>query len=300
MHRRRGQGIQARLEPRHGGRELAIAERLLGALDVDSDGAARIEGGEVHLVDAIGPLVAQAADLAEAESLRGYDAVHLAAAAAPDVAVSGLTVVGDPREVLVDLSEGAHLLVLGSRGRGAIRSLLLGSVSAAVSQHAACPVIVCRPRELDHRGRGVLVAADGTPESIPVIEFAFAQAAARHKVLTVVHCVWDVVAAVAGQRNVSLEGADIGAGDEMHRKLSGSIAEIAEKYPDVPVSLCVTHGLVDDIIGGHTAAWDLVVVGRHPLDTVGRLITGSIATAVVERARTIVGVVPELRPARDQ
>jgi predicted nucleic acid-binding protein len=35
---------------------------------------------EVHLVDAIGPLVAQAADLAEAESLRGYDAVHLAAA----------------------------------------------------------------------------------------------------------------------------------------------------------------------------------------------------------------------------
>lgn len=48
----------------------------------------------------------------------------------------------DPREVLIDLSAKAAMIVLGSRGRGPVRSLLLGSVSVAVSQHARCPVSV--------------------------------------------------------------------------------------------------------------------------------------------------------------
>lgn len=224
-----------------------------------------------------------------------HDAVNLATATVPGLDVMALTATGDPRAILVEVSREAHLMVLGSRGRGTVRSMLLGSVSAAVSKLATCPVIVCRPRAEGHRGRGVLVAADGTPESLAVIEFAFAMASMRGTALTVVHCVWDVVAAVAGARNVSLELVDLGTCDEPHRLLAESIAGFAEKYPDVPVSLRVTHGLVDDVIGGHTAAWDLVVVGRHPVDTASRLIKGSIANAVVERAHTIVAVVPEDR-----
>ncbi|WP_182376796.1 universal stress protein [Nocardioides sp. WS12] len=223
------------------------------------------------------------------------DAVRLASDTAPGIDVVGLTAAGDPRSVLVELSHDAHLLVLGSRGRGAVQSMLLGSVSATVSRLSWCPVIVCRPQAEGHRGRGVLVGADGTPESRAVIEFAFAQAAMRDMVLTVVHCIWDVVAAVSGDRNVSLEGVDLGTGDDPHRLLAESIAGFGEKYPDVPVSIRVTHGLVDDVLSGRTAAWDLVVVGRHPVDTVTRLVTGSIATAVVERADTVVGVVPEPR-----
>lgn len=222
-----------------------------------------------------------------------HDAVRLATATVPGIDVVALTATGDTRAILVELSREAHLMVLGSRGRGTVTSMLLGSVSAAVSKLAVCPVIVCRPRAEGHRGRGVLVAADGTPESRAVIEFAFEMASMRGLDLTVVHCVWDVVAAVAGERNVSLEAADLGVGDDPHRLLAESVAGFAEKYPDVPVTLRVTHGLVDDVIGGRTAAWDLVVVGRHPMDTIGRLVKGSIATAVVERAHTAVAVVPE-------
>ncbi len=224
-----------------------------------------------------------------------HEAVRLASETAPGVQVVPLTAAGDPRSILVELSRDAHLLVLGSRGRGAVQGMLLGSVSAAVSRLAWCPVIVCRARPDDRPGRGVLVGADGTPESRAVLEFAFAQASVRGMALTVVHCIWDVVAAVAGDRNVSLEGADLGTGDDPHRLLAESIAGFAEKYPDVTVSLRVTHGLVDDVIGGRTSAWDLVVVGRHPIDSVKRLVTGSVATAVVERAHTVVCVVPESR-----
>ena len=73
---------------------------------------------------------------------------------AEGVEVSVHRVAEDPRQVLIEASHTAHVLVLGSRGRGAIRSALLGSVSSAVSRHARCPVVICRPGpRQDHNRR---------------------------------------------------------------------------------------------------------------------------------------------------
>jgi nucleotide-binding universal stress UspA family protein len=54
-------------------------------------------------------------------------------------------IAGPPGPVLVDASEGADLLVLGHRGRGAVRSALLGSVGLHCILHATCPVTIVRP-----------------------------------------------------------------------------------------------------------------------------------------------------------
>jgi nucleotide-binding universal stress UspA family protein len=63
----------------------------------------------------------------------------------PDVDIRRDVVASKPVDALVDASRGAELLVVGSRGRGGFRSLLLGSVSHAVLHHAHCTTIVVHP-----------------------------------------------------------------------------------------------------------------------------------------------------------
>lgn len=53
-------------------------------------------------------------------------------------------------EALIDASEHAQLLVVGSRGHGAFAGLLLGSVSLHCASHAACPVVIVRPQADPH------------------------------------------------------------------------------------------------------------------------------------------------------
>ncbi|MEO3860343.1 universal stress protein [Acrocarpospora sp. B8E8] len=64
----------------------------------------------------------------------------------PDVKVIEDVHSAHPVEALVDASGGADLLVVGSHGRGALGSVVLGSVSRGVLHHAKCPVAVVRPR----------------------------------------------------------------------------------------------------------------------------------------------------------
>jgi nucleotide-binding universal stress UspA family protein len=59
-----------------------------------------------------------------------------------DVAVERLVVNDLPARALLDAARGAELVVVGSRGVGGFKGLLLGSVSQQVVQHAPCPVVV--------------------------------------------------------------------------------------------------------------------------------------------------------------
>ncbi len=233
--------------------------------------------------DALPDLLRHASDVVD-------DAVDLAHSIWPDLTITAHPLTGDPRQALVEASTHAHLIVMGSRGRGVFASMLLGSVSAAVSKHASCPVVVCRPLPDGTTAQGIVVGADGTPESLPLVEFAFRQASLRQLPVTVLHCFWDVVAAVTGVQETDQPDE---ATQDLQLLLTESVAGLSEKYPDVQVTLRLAHGLADEGLAHLSERWHLIVVGRHPVNTLGRLLTGSISTTVLERARCTVAVLPE-------
>ena len=71
--------------------------------------------------------------------------------ARPGLSVEAVVLRGRPATAIVDRARDMHadLVVVGSRGHGTIESMLLGSVSAEVVDHAPAPVLVARGRRIE-------------------------------------------------------------------------------------------------------------------------------------------------------
>ncbi len=108
----------------------------------------------VHVSLAGVPLshVGELARLQEVARQRGEqtvsDALDKAGATRYDVPIRP-TILWDmqPASALIDEAQSADLLVVGSRGLGGFRGMLLGSVSQHCVHHAPCPVVVVRSSE---------------------------------------------------------------------------------------------------------------------------------------------------------
>jgi nucleotide-binding universal stress UspA family protein len=80
-------------------------------------------------------------DVIIAELDAEVDELHRRSGAA-DIRIDPVVLGGRPKDLLEEESRVADLLVVGSRGRGAVRGMLLGSVSQYLIAHATCPVVV--------------------------------------------------------------------------------------------------------------------------------------------------------------
>jgi nucleotide-binding universal stress UspA family protein len=262
---------------------------------------AALEGRSVRLVRAVRPVPAGRSDHAavvqpgtfaslrlhgEALLTRAHELAHRVA---PDVEIEEQLEVTTPRELLLEVAEDAHLVVLGSRGRGPVLSHLLGSVGVSVVRRAACPVVVHRP---GHPGRvldGVVVAVDATEDSTPVLDFAFRQASLRRLPLRVVHYVVE-------PRSVLVDAAMVGGDSrlvEEHRlAVAEAMAGLGERFPDVRTSVRTARGEPELDVARSASRADLLVVGTHQRGAIGRLRAGSVSTAVLEHATCPVAVVP--------
>lgn len=116
---------------------------------------ARHGGAALHLVHAWRyPYLGVRAGAGELVPLIYEDARHLLETEVAEVTAQGVACTGHLVEHvestgLLEAAQelGADLIVVGSRGRGAFASLLLGSVSTVVATHAPCPVVVVRPND---------------------------------------------------------------------------------------------------------------------------------------------------------
>ena len=97
---------------------------------------------------------------------------------------------GSPAGVLVEAAEGAAALVVGSRGRGIVRSAVLGSVALHCVTHARCPVEVVHATP-PADASGIVVGVDGSAESSGALRVAVDEAARLGTTVRVV-AAWEV------------------------------------------------------------------------------------------------------------
>ena len=205
----------------------------------------------------------------------------------PGLVVHEVLSASDPRSTLLDLGRTAAMIVVGSRGRGPVASLLLGSVSVSVSKHASCPVVVHRPTTADTPRYGVLVGVDGTETSLPAIEFAYRMSSWRGLPLTVLHSYLEpvLVAPLHSRPGTPETGAE-------RALVAESLAGMQEKFPEVQVQVRLTRGFADQQLITASHNYDLLVIGHRPLAPLDDILHRSVAPTVVEHAHGPVVVVP--------
>ncbi|MGI8578200.1 MAG: universal stress protein [Nocardioidaceae bacterium] len=197
----------------------------------------------------------------------------------------------DPRQVLMDLSDEASMIVVGSRGYGPVRSLLLGSVSIALTQHARCPVVVMRPQEADDSQRQIVVGLSGFQPLSSAAEFAFRQASLRSLPLTILHGFWDPTLGHTDTAPHAMQA--LAYADEAQQVLK-TVAGMTEKFRDVVVTYRIAKGLPDDSLLAASKDAGMVVVGARHKSTLSARLEGQVSRTVTEHAHCVVAVVPEL------
>jgi nucleotide-binding universal stress UspA family protein len=248
----------------------------------------RIAVDELAWLASAGVSTSQVEERIRSNAARVVERAHsLATDHCPGLPVESIIADQDARSLLLDLGDSAEMTVVGTRGHGHVAGLLLGSVSAALVRHSRRPVVVVRPGP--ELGRGVLVGADGSEESVELVERAYREASWHQLPLTVVHCVWDRLLAQARWSVVSDSDPEV---DEARLRIAESIAGIAEKFPDVPMEVLVTRGAIDACLADLTARYDLLVIGRPSRPLLLRLTSSGLTTPVVEHAHCPVLVVP--------
>ncbi|MGW0068225.1 universal stress protein [Streptosporangium sandarakinum] len=195
---------------------------------------------------------------------------------------------GSAAERLVELSARAELVVVGSRGMGALARTVLGSVAGYVAAHACCPVVVVRgpgpiPVPL-RRGAVVLgMAADTRDEAIG---FAFGEADVRQLSLVAVQGVSLQPALWLSQGPPTAEPGTVAKTTE------GEMAERLRpwqfRYPEVAVRIHGVAGPPKDVLADLSREASLVVVGGARGH--GRL--GSVTRSILQRSACAVAVVP--------
>lgn len=206
---------------------------------------------------------------------------------------------GSPRAKILDAIafERVALVVMGTHGRQGIARLLLGSVSARITQSSPVPVIVCRPPAVVDahaatpgagegatrikRLRNIVVATDFEPGCEAALGSAFELGEKLGAKVFVLHAYSPVVTAVGN-------GVGAIAHEALHSHALGRMRLLVEPYRASPaMAQCLAVmgepaltilERIDELHG------DLVVLGSHGRSELQRTLLGSVAEAVLRDA----------------
>ncbi|MFJ8166720.1 universal stress protein [Streptomyces sp. NPDC096136] len=215
----------------------------------------------------------------------------------PQLSLSTDVVADLPVPALLRAAKDAQMLVLGTRGHGALAGFLLGSSGQQLIAAAECPVVSIRARHGmagpgADEGEVVVGQQGGVEESADVLRFAFETAAARTAPLRAVRA-WSLPP-VYGYSPGSLWIADQVGGLEPFEKaaLEQALEPWRTKYPEVDVVTHVELGSAGHALLSAASDAGLLVVGRQIRESTLGARIGSVAHAVLHHSACPVAVVP--------
>lgn len=240
-------------------------------------------GGSVLTPDAIDDLLER---LQEATQVRADEASR----AHPGLEVGVKVALGSPASVLIEASANADMVVVGSRGMGGFRGLLVGSVGVQVASNASCPAVVVRKAPSATAAK-VVVGVDGSELSLAALDFAFDMADRRGWSVVAVHAweipSYDVLASPSGPPPIDLE--ELAASEE--RAFAESLVGLREQHPGVKVEQHIVKAPSVKAILDASDDAALIVMGTRGRGEFLGAVLGSVSQGVLHRAKVPVAVI---------
>ncbi|WP_326576035.1 universal stress protein [Streptomyces sp. NBC_00481] len=228
-------------------------------------------------------------------------AEHIAASCAeraqlrsPELKVSSEVLPDDAVSALLHAGQESSALVTGSRGRGEIAGLLLGSVSLAVAARAVCPVIVVRGGEQNRQGSfgRVVVGVGGPAEGSAAVRFAVREAEARGCALHAVRA-WRRPAHEHVDHPLVADDAARANEERASTFLTDALRDAVRQQPRVDVHRQSVEGPAHKVLLEASADADLMVVGALRRHGHPGLQLGRVAHTLLHHADCPVAVVPQ-------
>jgi nucleotide-binding universal stress UspA family protein len=207
--------------------------------------------------------------------------MQLAHTVVRDCDIRPLLARGQAAYVLCEHSPAADMVVLGSRGRGGLAGMLLGSVSSQVAAHAAGRAVVVRGHwqaAAGYHPGPVVAGADGSAASAAALAFAFEEAALRDVTLIVVCALADTPGALGGARWIA-------------EQFEQAVAIEEKAHPEVTTLRQVAHGAPRATLLAAAQDAQMLVIGARGRGGLRGMRLGSVSHAVLHHAPCPVGVV---------
>ena len=213
----------------------------------------------------------------DAQSLL-HDERDRALSAEPDLTVTTTLSRETPGKALTEASERAALLVVGSHPYGVLERVFSGSLAYQVAAGSHCPVLIV-PQETGAGGSGVVVGADGSPDSVAAVALAATEADRLGQELTVVHAWRSPDLFLSGDTGRGYRDERVEEGEGV--VLAESVAGLGERYPDLVVHQLLAQSQPAQALLDAAKGARLLVVGSRGLGGVARMLLGSVSHTLV-------------------
>ena len=194
-----------------------------------------------------------------------------------------------PESLLIELSAGAELVVVGRSGRGALGRALLGSVSHRVAAHATCPIVIV-DGALPSTGR-IVVGVSPTTSGRRAVEFAAAEAARRGVALEAIRS-WNEAALLGAGAAYGNVMPYVALADSEQAILDEAIEVVKREYPSVTVTWELTPASPYEILPDEAEGAALMVVGRRRDGSTLLPHLGALASWLAQHASCPLVIVP--------